>query len=195
MFIVLFYMINIVKSQSNDDILYNSDIYHLRRHTDSLGSYKAFKETSSIKMIDIKDCYPVEIKYLINNITLLYNKYDSNSETEALFLSKMCKDIQQNYRIFCNIITDSMNGYVKTMTFIINRLIEKQKIDKGVAISLKKSYLDFSIKSKCDDIIKNIKEPIEEYFGSVDSKGILCIRRIERQALFHGLRHKSLKEQ
>ena len=177
-------------SEYNRDLEYTRNkVYYIQRHLEKLNSHKKFTETNALVMLEMKDCYPNEIKKLINKVISIYGPYDDKSLSESLALDKMFKDLQ-NYKPFCRALYDSMDIYAKKMTGRINMIY----FEPEEAKSKKEEYKKLSLQSQCDSIIKNITGLINEEFGSIRSKGMLCLRTVEISALFFGLRDKTNPE-
>lgn len=161
-------------------------IYYIKRHHDNMNSHRKFTETNSQLLMLMKDCYPIEIQELINKVTSLYIPYDYENRTESLALNKLFKDLQ-NYKPFCKALQESMDIYVKKMTWELNM----NYFEPEDAKNKRELYQKLGIFNQCNDLLPIIGSKINEEFGSIHSKGMLCLKTIERTAIFHGLKDKT----
>jgi|ERR1041385_5706204 hypothetical protein len=174
-------------SQSNRDKEYTKNkIYYIQRHLDELNGYKKFTEKNAEVKLEMKDCYPIEIKELINNVTIIYSMYDERNLIESLVLDKLFRLLQNNIP-FCRALQDSMNLYSNIMA---NRITNKPDESK----SKKERYENLKVSIRCNDIVKKLNGLINEEFGSILSKGIECLRLTERKGTVMGYHEKTIAE-
>jgi hypothetical protein len=156
-------------------------IHYIQQHYDDMGGYHTFINSHSNGLIFMKDCFPLEIKCLINNVTNLYSEYEENNQTQSFALNKMFRDLI-NYKPFCLALKDGMDIYIKKMSSILNKLLK----DNVKSKSIRTTYDNFNIFEKCKDEFKN------NDFNSIHSSGMTCLKLVERNALFYALRDKTI---
>lgn len=181
-------------------ILFNScysydptGFYEIQRYSKSFKSHKIFVETNSKYLLEMKSCFPNEIVYLINNITILYKNHDINFVTESTTYNKIYKDLI-NYKPFCNALKDSMEVYIKRMTYIMTNHFRQSILSK----EFRELYNNFNIYDKClfiSKILDDQNNSLISRFGSQLSTGLKCLKLIERNALFNALAQRTKYDQ
>ncbi len=170
--IFLFYLVDSNQQKKPPKIPY------IQRHVDDLKGFQIFVESRANTLLLMKNCFPLKIQYLMNNITHLFNEYEENNMTQALALNKIFKDLQ-NYKSLCLSIKQGFDIYIKKFSSIIK--------DFNKIHTIKKKYEDFNIMLKCENEMKNITND----FNSVKSESMVCLKIVERNALFYALGDKT----
>jgi len=176
LFIIIFIFYTIV--DCNQEKKKHDKLPYIQRHVDDLKGFQIFVESRANTLLLMKDCFPLPIKCLMNNITNLFNEYEDNNRTQALALNKIFKDLQ-NYKPFCLAIKHGFDIYIKKFSSIIKDFNKIQ--------SIKKNYEEYNIFSKCEHEMKSLKND----FNSVKSDSMICLKVIERNALFLALSDKT----
>jgi hypothetical protein len=158
-------------------------IHYMQNHDHKLNGQRVFVEENANMLITMKNCYPLNIQYLMNNVTDIYKDYEEDNSTQSLVLTKLYKDLL-NYIPFCKALNSAFDLYITKMT----SLLYQYEINNVIIRKLKQQYYNFNIFEKCK------KEDEIENFGSIQSSGIKCLKIIERNALFHSLRQKTIHE-
>lgn len=177
MFLLFFIIIIIIECKGNQP----PKIPYIQQHYDDMGGYHTFINSHSNGLIFMKDCFPLEIKCLINNVTNLYSEYEENNQTQSFALNKMFRDLI-NYKPFCLALKDGMDIYIKKMSSILNKILK----DNVKSKSIRNAYDSLNIFEKCKDEFKN------NDFNSIQSNGMICLKLVERNALFYALRDKTI---
>lgn len=172
LFIIIFIFYTIV--DCNQEKKKYDNLPYIQRHVDEMGGYKTFVESRANTLLLMRECFPLPIKYLFNNITNLFNEFEENNRTQALALNKIFKDLQ-NYKPFCLAIKHGMDIYIKKFSSIIKDFNKIQTI--------KKNYEQYNIFSKCENEFQKLTND----FNSVKSDSMICLKVIERNALFIAL--------
>ena len=180
--LLLFYCFNSKKTTVD----YDDRLHYMQNYFHKLKGHKVFVEENANVIITMKDCYPLNIQYLMNNVTDIYKNYEENNTTQGLILTKLYKDLY-NYKPFCKSLKDAFDVYISKITSLLNQNFIDNVIIKG----LKQEYYNFNIFEKC---IKEDQSILQQNFGSIQSSGIKCLKVIERNALYHGLRQKTIHE-
>lgn len=181
--LLLFYCFNSRQIEVDYD---DNRIHYMQNHLHKLKGYKVFVEENANMLMLMKDCYPLNIQYLMNNITFLYKDYEETNATQGLILTKLYKDLL-NYKQFCKALKESFDIYISKMTSLLNQ----KNINRVIVNKLKQRYLIFNIFEKC---MKEDELILKRNFGSIQSSGIKCLKASEKKALFHGLRQKTIHE-
>lgn len=171
---LLFVLSTLSQVITYDDIEKPKTINFVHQNSEVLNNHKTFTESQAEILIEMNFCLPLEIQYIINNMTKVYKNIDTKHLTEALFLTKLSKDLQ-NHKPFCDAIKDATSVYVKRMSFLLNMKYYKPDIAKDI----KQIIHDYNINKRCLDI----------KLDNMDKPGIFkCIKDTERRALFNALR-------
>ena len=175
LFFVLSSLAQVMTDYSDDDdrIEKRKTINYIHQHHEMLTNHRKFTESQSIIIIEINNCFPKNIQYIINNMTLFYKSIDYNHVTESLFFTKLSKDLQ-NHKSFCNAINDASIVYIKRMSYLINMKYYKPNIAKEI----KKRVNDYNIHKRC----------LDEKMEYDNFELFKCIKDTERRALFNALR-------
>jgi len=180
--LLLFFCINSKQIRVEHD----DRIHYMQNYLNKLKPHRVFVEENANVLITMKTCYPLNIKYLMNNVTNIYKNYEENNITQGIILTKLYKDLL-NYKPFCKSLKDAFDIYISKMTSLLNQDL----INSVIIKQLKQQYYNYNIFDKCN---KEDQSILKKTFGSIQSPGVKCLKVIERNALFHGLRQKTLHE-
>lgn len=172
MFLLFFIVLPILAISSVNEGV-KIDFVH-QRYTTVTDNHRTFTESQSIILSEMNYCLPINIQYIINNLTSLYNPFDNKCVTKGLFFTKFSKDVQ-NYKPFCEAINDATDVYIRRMSYLINMKYYKPHISKEI----KERAYYYNTYRRCLD------ESVD-----IQNKQVLfkCLKDTERRALFNALR-------